>query len=199
MSKGKKKDKAQASLSGPVEPEETGAAAPEPATEVAEEAQTPEQQIETLRDENLRLMAELRNVRERAQREKQEALTYAEADFARELLVVVDDLERTQQAANSADNAQAVAEGVRIVYEHFLKVLRGRSIEPIEALHQPFDPDLHEALMQQPSAEHPAGTVIQELAHGYRMGARVIRPAKVVVSSGPPAAPEEKGERSADV
>jgi molecular chaperone GrpE len=199
MSKGKRKDKVPASLSKPVEPEETGAAAAEPATKVAEEAQTPAQQIEALRDENLRLMAELRNVRERAQREKQEALTYAEADFTRELLVVVDDLERTQQAANNADNAQAVAEGVRIVYEHFLKVLRGRSIEPIEALYQPFDPDLHEAVMQQPSAEHAAGTVIQELARGYRMGARVIRPSKVVVSSGPAPAPEEKGERSADV
>ena len=151
-----------------------------------------EQEIERLRDENLRLVAELRNLRQRTQREKAEALKYAEADFARELLVLLDDLERAQAAAPAAENVQALAEGVRIVHEHFLKVLRDRGIQPIEALGRPFDPELHQALSQQPSAECPAGTVMQELARGYRMHGRVIRPAKVVVSSGPPAtAPQE--------
>ena len=178
--------------------------APAPETRAVEESPTPEQRIETLHDENLRLMAELRNVRQRAQREKQEALKYAEADFARELLVVLDDLERTQASVQTADNVQAVAEGVRIVYEHFLKVLRAHQIEPIEALGKAFDPDCHAAMMQQPSDEHPAGTVVQELARGYRMYGRVIRPSKVVVSSGPPTpegqgSPEAKGESDADV
>ena len=102
-------------------------------------------------------MAELRNVTQRALREKQEALRYAEADFARELLVVLDDLERTQESAKSASDVQSVVEGVRIVYEHFLKVLRGREIEPIEAAGKPFDPNCHEAMMQQPSDKQPAG------------------------------------------
>lgn len=147
---------------------------------------TPEQEIEKLRDDHLRMMAELRNVTQRAQREKQEALRYAEADFAKELLVVLDDLDRTLESINSDDDAPAIAEGVRIVHEHFLKVLRGRQIDPIKALGEPFDPELHEALMQQPSERYPAQTVMQELSRGYKMRERVIRPTKVVVSSGPP-------------
>lgn len=204
MSSRKKKGKPPANLAQPTELEEPPESAAEAATESAEapvdstetiEAKappTPEQEVETLRNENLRLMAELRNVRQRAQREKQEALKYAEADFARDLLVILDDLERTQESAKTAADVQAVGEGVRIVYEHFLKVLRGRQIEPLEALGQPFDPDLHEALMQRPHDDHPVGKVIQEVACGYKMRGRVIRPSKVIVSSGPPTGPEEQ-------
>ena len=93
--------------------------------------------------------------------------------------------ERTLASIDSGDDAPAVAEGVRIVYDHFLKVLRGRQIEPIKALGEPFDPDMHEAMMQQPSEEYDAQTVMQELSRGYRMRDRVIRPTKVIVSSGP--------------
>lgn len=210
MSRRKKKAESEADGAEPTrleEPPEDVAQAPTEAAqaEPAPPEQTPEQEISALRDEKLRLMAELRNVQQRAQREKQEALKYAEADFARELLVVLDDLERTQESTKTADNVEAVGEGVRIVYEHFLKVLRGRQIEPIEALGQPFDPHLHQAMMQQPSDQHPANTIMQELARGYTMHGRVIRPAKVVVSSGAPTPPEEqdaaddKGEKDADV
>lgn len=210
MSKRKKEDKKQTDAAASTELEEPAAGAAEaPAdtrgAEPSQAEQTPEQRIEALHDENLRLMAELRNVRQRAQREKQEGLKYAEADFARELLVVLDDLERTQASVQTADNVQAVGEGIRIVYEHFLKVLRAHQIEPIEALGKPFDPDCHAAMMQQPSDEYPAGTVMQELARGYKMHGRVIRPSKVVVSSGSPtsppepASPEEKGKSDADV
>jgi molecular chaperone GrpE len=210
MSRKKKKGESQADLARLTEPEDRPEERAEAAVEAAKtekppEEPTPEQEIERLHDENLRLMAELRNVRQRAQREKQEALKYAEADFARELLVVLDDLERTRESTKTAADVQAVGEGVRIIYEHFLKVLRGREIEPIEALGQPFDPELHEAMMQQPSEEYPAKTVIQELARGYKMHGRVIRPSKVIVSSGPPTPPteqaldEEQEERDADV
>ncbi len=196
MSRRKKKSESQADLARSTELEEAPDAEAEAAAEISEPTAeaaepTPEQEIERLRDENLRLVAELRNLRQRAQREKEEALKYAEADFARELLIVLDDLERTQESARNAEDVQAVTEGVRIVYEHFLKVLRGREIEPIEALGQPFDPERHEAMMQQPSKEHAEKTVMRELARGYKMHGRVIRPARVVVSSGPPAPPEQ--------
>lgn len=151
---------------------------------------TAQERIARLEEEKLRLQAELQNVVRRAQREKHEALKYAESEFAKELLVILDDFERTQESAKTAENVQAVADGVRIVYEHFLKVLRSRGVEPVEATGQPFDPDRHEAMLQQPSAEHPAGTVIQELQRGYIMYERVLRPARVIVSSGP-AAKEE--------
>jgi len=192
------------------DPGETALAdADTPAEAVEEQQPAPElsleQQIEALRDENLRLTAELRNVAQRAQREKQEALRYAEADFAKELLIVLDDLERTLESVKTADEVQSVAEGVRIVYEHFLKVLRGRGIEAIEAKEKPFDPHLHEAMMQQPSVDHPSGIVLQEFLRGYRMHDRVLRPTKAVVSSGPPTATkgqtagEDQGENDADV
>ena len=142
-------------------------------------------EVEELRDKNLRVLAESRNLQQRAQRDKAEALKFAEADFSRELLVVLDDLERTQESAGAVTDVQAVTDGVRIVYEHFLKVLKGRGIEPIEALGTPFDPAVHEAIMQQPSDEHAAGTVMQEVARGYKMHDRVLRPTRVVVSSGP--------------
>lgn len=146
-----------------------------------------------LRDQVLRLKAEIQNTRRRADRERAEAIRYAEADFARELLLVLDDLERMKQAAEeAADRAPAHAEGVRIVHEHFLKVLKAHQIEPIEAVGQPFDPTYHEALLQQPSDEHPAGTVLQEVTRGYRMRERVLRSARVIVSGGPAAGPPDE-------
>jgi molecular chaperone GrpE len=178
---------AAADAEAPVQPDESQPVAAEP---------SPEQEVERLRDENLRLTAELRNVAQRAQREKQEALKYAEADFAKELLVVLDDLERTLESAKTAADVRPVAEGVRIVYEHFLKVLRARGIEAIEAKERPFDPHLHEAMMQQPSEDHPVGIVLQECLRGYQMHDRVIRPTKVVVSSGRPTPVDQPASRA---
>lgn len=163
-----------------------GTETPEPPATPADELATLQREVAELRDKNLRLAAEAQNAQKRAQRELHESRRYAESEFARELLVIIDDLERTQEAARTAPDAQAVADGVRIVYEHLLKVLRQRGIEPLEALGRPFDPTYHEALTQQPS-DQPAGTVIQEAARGYKMHERVLRPSRVIVSAGPPA------------
>jgi molecular chaperone GrpE len=152
-----------------------------------------EEEIASLKDQNLRLVAETRNIQHRAQRDIAEALKYAEADFARELLLVVDDLVRTRDAAQKCEDVGVIGEGIRLVLEHFLKVLRSRGITPIEALGQPFDPHLHEAMLQQPSGEYPAGIVMQEIATGYKMHDRVLRSSRVVVSAGPgPAAAESE-------
>ncbi len=144
-----------------------------------------QREVEELRDQNLRLIAETRNLQQRAARDKAEAVRHAAGDFARDLLVIIDDLERTLDSARSATQVETVADGVRIVHEHFLKILADRHITQIDAEGRPFDPDLHEAVLQQPSDEHPAGTVIQELARGYRMHDRVLRYSRVIVSSGP--------------
>lgn len=154
-------------------------------------------EVAKLRDENLRVIAEARNQQARAARDKQEALRYAEGEFARDLLVVLDDLERVQESARTATDVKAVAEGVRITYEHFLKVLKERRIEPLAALGEPFDPTYHEALLKQPSESYPEGTVSQEVARGWKMHDRVLRAARVIVSSGAPAPAADggKGER----
>jgi len=152
-------------------------------------------EVAELRDKNLRLLADAQNLHKRTQREKDEALRYAEGDFARELLVVLDDLERTRASAQAGADAQALAEGVRIVYEHFLKILQDRGITPIEAVGRPFNPDFHEALLQRPHPTHPAGTVIEEAARGWRMRERVLRPSRVIVSAGPDAGRANDGKQ----
>ncbi len=151
----------------------------------ADELEAARREIEELRDKYLRALADARNIQQRAQRDREQLLRYAEQEFARDLLVVLDDLERAQASIAGGAPPETIAEGVRIVCEHFQKVLSARKVEPIEALGKPFDPDVHEAMMQQPSDQYPAGTVMQELARGYRMHERVIRPARVVVSTGP--------------
>ena len=154
-----------------------------------------QQEVAELREQKLRLLAEQRNQQQRAERDKAEALKHAEADFARDLLVILDDLERTRESARNSDDVETFADGVRIVYEHFLEVLAARRIKPIEALGQPFDPGQHEALLQQPSDDYAAGTVIQELARGYKMHERVLRATRVIVSTGPA---EEASANTAD-
>ncbi|MBK8914050.1 MAG: nucleotide exchange factor GrpE [Phycisphaerales bacterium] len=164
-----------------------GGGAPDPGAQAhADPAPaSPERELAELREKNLRLIADGRNLATRLQRDKEEALRFAEADFARDLLVVLDDLIRTQQSAAQGADSATLADGVRITTEHFMKLLRSRGVEPIQAEGHPFDPDLHQALMQQPSTDVPAGTVLRELERGYRMHDRVLRAAKVVISTGP--------------
>lgn len=139
-------------------------------------------EVDELRERNLRLTAEMRNQLARLQREKEESLRYAESAFAKELLGVLDNLERAVDATASASDPQTVAAGVKIVHEQFLKVLADHGIESILAEGRPFNPDVHEAVMQQPSADVLPGTVLQQLARGYQMHGRVLRPARVIVS-----------------
>jgi molecular chaperone GrpE len=168
-----------------------------PAATDAERLKALEEEVARLKDQNLRLMAETRNIQQRTQRDMSEALRYAEANFARELLLVLDDLGRTRDAVEKGEDVAAIGEGIRIVLEHFFKLLNSRGIVPIEALGEPFDPHLHEAILQQPSDQYPAGVVMQEVAPGYTMHDRVLRPTRVIVSSGPgpsEANPEEAEE-----
>ncbi|MFO0837640.1 MAG: nucleotide exchange factor GrpE [Phycisphaerae bacterium] len=162
-----------------------GGVAPQPVAGPEADIAQLQAEVTTLRDQHLRNLAELRNANQRWQREKQEAVKYAEADFARELLVVLDGLERTLESARSAGDALSIAEGLRIVHEQFLKALAAHHIEPIQAAGVPFDPHVHEALMQRPSDDVSAGAVLQEVQRGFRMHDRVIRTARVIVSSGP--------------
>jgi molecular chaperone GrpE len=189
---------ADASAPTPAPPAQDESPAVVPAPPADDELTTLRREVAELRDKNLRLLAETQNQQKRAQRDRQDVLRYAEAEFARELLVILDDFERTQEAAKAATDAKTVADGVRIVYDHFLKVLCAHAIAPIEAIGRPFDPAVHEALLQQPSDEYPAGTVMQELARGFTMHERVLRPSRVIVSGGAGAAPHTSAPPSAE-
>lgn len=152
---------------------------------IRDELPTIRRQAAELREENLRLLAEMQNLRKRTEREQGETVRFAESELARELLPVLDNLECARASASAAQDNGTLADGVRIACEHFLKVLQGHHLEPIAAVGRPFDPSLHKAVRQQPSVDCPVGTVLQELARGYIMYERVLRPSQVVVSSGP--------------
>jgi molecular chaperone GrpE len=143
--------------------------------------------IESLEDGLLRSRADYQNLQRRSATERIEAVRFANAELIRALLGVVDDLDRTLSAVEEHRDAEAVAAGVRLAQQNFLKVLRDHGVEVIDAANQPFDPTLHNALMRQSSATIPAGSVVQQVATGYRLRERVLRPAMVIVSSGPEA------------
>jgi len=141
--------------------------------------------VAKLEDSLLRAKADFQNLQRTSAVERADAIRYANAELMKLLVRVVDDFERSLAAASKPDNLQAVVEGVRLVYENLRKALADHGLEPIEALHRPFDPNVHEALLQRPSDEHPPGTVIEQIAKGYRLRERVVRPAKVIVAKEP--------------
>ena len=135
-------------------------------------------------DQLLRARAEFSNYQKRARAQAEADRAYAAGDLARDLLPVLDNFERAAEAARAA-GAPALVEGLDMVYKQLLAALAKHGVAPIEALNQPFDPNRHEALVQQPSAAHPEGTVVAELGKGYALRDRVLRPAQVAVSVKP--------------
>jgi len=138
--------------------------------------------VAKLEDSLLRAKADFQNLQRRSAAERMDALRYANAELMKSLVKVVDDFERSLAAASKPDNLPAVVEGVRLVYENLTKALSDHGLETIEALHRPFDPNVHEALLHQPSDQDPPGTVIEQIAKGYRLCDRLVRPAKVIVA-----------------
>lgn len=155
-----------------------------------------EPDAEDYKDRFLRAKAELQNVTRRAQSERAEIVRYANADLVRGLLVVIDDIDRILESDHQPDDTEAILGGLRLVHQNYLKTLASFHIEPIETADVPFDPVIHEAMMQEPSDQHPAGTVLRVVQKGYRLHDRVIRAAKVIVSAA--AAPDVDGELPAD-
>lgn len=149
-------------------------------------------QVDAANDKHLRLHAEFDNFRKRTLRENERIRKTAAAGLIRELLPVLDNLERA--LAHAESDKGSLAEGVGMIAQQFSGVLASSGLKPIVAVGEAFDPNVHEALTQQPSEEHAAGVVVQEFERGYLLGDDVLRPAKVVVSSGAPEAtvPEEE-------
>ena len=168
---------------------EDGAA---PAEDEAAEAATPEaepdpiavleQQTAQLKDQLLRGRAEFDNYRKRMAKEMEQLRKTAAGDLIRDLLPVADNLARGLDHVEDKDTA--LAQGVEMVMKQFADVLMARGLEPVPSVGEVFDPNVHEALAQQPSDEHAADVIITEFERGYRLGEQVLRPAKVVVSSG---------------
>lgn len=137
-----------------------------------------------------RARAELANARKRFQREREQVYGNAKADLLLRLLPIVDDIERAFESCPDDLATATWVDGMRLVQRKFLNFLDQEGVAAIEVASREFDPNLHQAVTHEPSAEVPDGHVIAEMQKGYTVGDRVLRPAVVRVSSGPPAEPE---------
>ncbi len=188
----------------PDEPTETASAAAgnrkAPAqTTVPAEAPLTAEQIEELKlkaakadehwDRLLRTTADLENFKKRAARERQEAIKFANGSLLEKLIPALDNLEMALAAANNAEShsIESLKTGIAMIYNQLKAALADTGLEEIDATNQPFDPNLHEAVSHQESADVPEGQVLQQLRKGYKLRERLIRPATVVVARKPDA------------
>lgn len=176
--------------------QETPKKAQPPEAQAAADAVLGEEQInaetESLRKELeeskvrlLRSMADLENYRRRVHREMDEQRRYANIQLIRDLLPAIDNLERAIEAAERSGEAAGVVQGVKLVIQQFETALEQHGCQRIGALGTAFDPNLHEAVLQQPSPGTPPGTVVQVVRPGFRLYDRVVRPSQVVVATLP--------------
>ncbi|QDU38789.1 heat shock protein GrpE [Maioricimonas rarisocia] len=185
-----------------VNPNESSANAP---AGDASESMSLEEQLQATRaerDENfnkfLRAQAELDNYRKRTQRDRDEERRFASLPVTRDLLPAMDNLQRAIDAAAQTQNVDELTSGVQMVLRQIEEVLSRFGVTPITAVGEPFDPNLHEAVQQIPTSDHPPMTVIQELERGYTLHDRVVRPSKVIVSAELPAAADQADTESTD-
>lgn len=168
---------------GPDAPATTDEARPvSPTDELAQALRQRDDYLDQLQ----RSRAEFANYQKRAKSQADADRVYAVGSLARDLLDGLDNLERAAEALR-ANAAAGIVDGLTMVHRQLLAILAKHGVEPIEALGTPFDPNQHEALLQQPDASHPEGTVVAELGKGYKIHERVLRPSKVAVSVRPQA------------
>lgn len=166
-----------------------GGATPEFAPEAVDQALEADDQIrkdvERFKDLALRAHADLENYRKRVARDLDEERKYGGMGLLRDLLPVLDNMYRAIEAAEKTADATSLLQGFKMVTRQLEETLGKHHCRKIDALHQPFDPARHQAILQQPSGDHPAGTVLLVAQEGYQLHDRVVRPSQVIVSSRP--------------
>jgi len=158
-------------------------------------------ELEKARESQLRLQAEFENFRRRGLKERQEAYNYGHQNIVKDLLATVDNLDRAIEHAEQSDGEDlaGLLQGVELVRRELLSVLAKHGVSEIEADGVSFDPAVHEAMAQQPSAEVPANTVVQVLQKGYVLRDRMLRPARVIIArAAEPASETEESPESGD-
>jgi molecular chaperone GrpE len=174
-------------------PEETPATIPPPAdattlsVEQLTELQAKAAKADEYWERLLRHTADFDNFKKRNARERQDAIKFANVALLEKLVLVLDNFEMGLAATNTSSEAgvTALQKGITMIISQFKGVLAEAGLEEIEATGKPFDPNLHEAVSQQESAEVPEGQVLQQVRKGYRLKERLIRPASVIVAKKP--------------
>ena len=141
--------------------------------------------LDRFRDLALRSQADFENYKKRCAREKEEAIKYANSSLLQRLVAIIDNFELGLAAAKEQGPQSPIYSGMVLVQKQLNDLLAENGLQPIEAEGKPFDPNLHEAIAHEPGDTVPEGTVLRQVSRGYRIKDRLLRPAKVVVSSGP--------------
>ncbi len=141
--------------------------------------------LDRFRDLALRSQADFENYKKRCAREKEEAIKYANNSLLQRLVAIIDNFELGLAAAKEQGQQSPIYSGMVLVQKQLNDLLAENGLQPIEAEGKPFDPNLHEAIAHEPSDQVPEETVLRQVTRGYRIKDRLLRPAKVVVSSGP--------------
>lgn len=143
-----------------------------------------QKELEEVKDKLLRRQAEFENFKKRTQKEKEAIVTYASEGLVTDLLPSLDSFERALEVEvdENDEKAKALYEGLELVYNQLIEVLKNNGLQQIECVNEKFDHNCHHAVVQQESEEHEADTVIQELGKGYKYKEKVIRPSMVMVS-----------------
>jgi molecular chaperone GrpE len=167
------------------EPESQPTEAPDASTDLNQRLVQAEKQIEFYKDQLLRKVADFDNFKKRAEADSASVFKYAKADIIQELLPVIDDFERSLKLARDRRESEAFAKGVELIYQKLTKFLQTQGVREIESLGKEFDVHYHDALLQVPRSDVPPHVVIEVVDKGYTLDDRVLRHAKVVVSTSP--------------
>jgi molecular chaperone GrpE len=141
-----------------------------------------EEELKQAQDRVLRLAAEMENTRKRLEREKSEGISYANESIMRQLIDVVDNLERAVEHGERDENCEGLLDGVRMTLKSFIDLLARFGAAPFESVGSSFDPNRHEAVFQEQNPEYPDMTVTREFQKGYTLRDRLLRPARVGVA-----------------
>jgi len=159
-----------------------------------------EKEVETLKEEKIRLLAEMENLRKRFEREKVETIKFGSINLARDILSPGDNLERALDAlpedANHPESIKNLIDGLKMVLKEYKSTLEKHGVKKIETLNQKFDHNFHQAMMEVENNEVEEGTVVQEVQSGYTMHDRLLRAAMVGVSKKPATKTEETNEEN---
>jgi molecular chaperone GrpE len=154
----------------------------EPTEDLHRALEEKERSLEELNNKYLYLQAEFENFKKIKAKEKQDLLKFGNEVLIKELIPVIDNLERAIDHAGKSEESKGIVEGVQITLNEFFKVLERSGVERIDAMGKKFDPNYHEALFQEEREDVDPDTVISELQKGYTLNGRLLRPARVSVS-----------------